>query len=161
MIVVDIGNTSIHWAKVEKGRIKEISRLNTTGLTLNALRGALKPDSGEKIIISSVVPAVTKIFKKLNANTIVVGKELKVPIKCLYDKKHIGMDRLVNAYAAQSLYPGTRLIIDFGTAVTFDFLSKNGTYEGGLILPGLGSSLQVLSSCALLPSTITLSIGFK
>jgi len=156
MIVVDIGNTSIHWAKVKKEKIKRISRLDTQRVSLKILKKVLGPYPEEKIIISSVVPSVTRIFKKLKNKIYVVGENLKVPIKCHYDKKRIGMDRLVNAYGAKYLYPKTRLVIDFGTAVTFDFLSKKGDYEGGLILPGLGSSLRVLSSCALLPSTITL-----
>ncbi|UCG35262.1 MAG: type III pantothenate kinase [Candidatus Omnitrophota bacterium] len=156
MIVVDIGNSSIHWAKLAKGKIKRVCRLDTKGVRLNLLKKVFGPYSKEKMIISSVVPSVTKIFKKLKNKTYVVGKDLKTPIQCRYDKKHVGMDRLVNAYASRCLYPGTRLIIDFGTAVTIDFLSKKGAYEGGLILPGLGSSLRVLSSCALLPSTITL-----
>ena len=64
------------------------------------------------------------------------------------------MDRLVLAYAAKKIYPQTRLIIDFGTATTLDFLSKNGDYQGGFILPGVGSTLKVLSGCALLPTNI-------
>jgi type III pantothenate kinase len=63
---------------------------------------------------------------------------------------------LVGAYAAKTLYPESRIIIDFGTAITFDFLSKRGDYQGGFILPGIGSTLRVLSSCALLPDKIIL-----
>jgi len=63
----------------------------------------------------------------------------------------------VTAWGAHTLYKGTRLIVDFGTAVTFDFLSARGEYLGGFIFPGLGVSAESLSQCALLPQRITLS----
>jgi type III pantothenate kinase len=64
------------------------------------------------------------------------------------------MDRLVAAFAAKTFLPKVRIIIDFGTAITFDILSKEGDYQGGLILPGIGSTLKAFSYCALLPKRI-------
>jgi type III pantothenate kinase len=75
-------------------------------------------------------------------------------MKCFYDKRAVGMDRLVGAYAARILFPHTRLILDFGTAITLDFLSRQGAYRGGIILPGIGSTLGVYARCALLPRYI-------
>jgi type III pantothenate kinase len=64
----------------------------------------------------------------------------------------VGQDRLVNAYAASKLYGAPLVVIDFGTAVTFDVVSKNREYLGGMILPGLGISLDALAQrTALLP----------
>ena len=67
------------------------------------------------------------------------------------------MDRLVAGFAARSLYPGSRFVVDFGTATTFDVLSREGAYMGGFILPGVGSTLRVFSECALLPKKIILT----
>ena len=69
-----------------------------------------------------------------------MGNNLSVPIKNLYDKKNIGMDRLLGAWSATRLYPQTRLILDFGTAITLDFVSPKKVYQGGIILPGIGST---------------------
>ncbi|MFH1318005.1 MAG: type III pantothenate kinase [Candidatus Omnitrophota bacterium] len=78
-----------------------------------------------------------------------------MPIKSQYDKNNIGMDRLVCAFASKTINSAARLVIDFGTAITFDFISAEGEYQGGFILPGIGSTLRVLSSCALLPKKIS------
>ena len=76
-----------------------------------------------------------------------------MPIRNLYRKpKQVGQDRLVNAYAASALYGAPLIVIDFGTAITFDIISKNKEYLGGMILPGLGISLEALHErTALLP----------
>ena len=83
----------------------------------------------------------------------VVGKDAKVPIRNLYRKKgEVGQDRLVNAFAAKAIYGSPCVIIDFGTAITFDIVSKRGQYLGGLILPGIEISLASLyEKTALLP----------
>ncbi|WP_255346867.1 type III pantothenate kinase [Candidatus Pelagibacter sp. IMCC9063] len=66
--------------------------------------------------------------------------------------KQLGSDRLANVFAANQLYKSNCIVIDFGTATTFDILSKNGIYNGGLITPGVRLSLSTLSSLtALLP----------
>jgi type III pantothenate kinase len=83
----------------------------------------------------------------------ILGRDRVVPIKNLYRiKKEVGQDRLVNAYAAKMIYGAPAVIIDFGTAITFDILSKKGDYLGGLILPGIELSLCGLyKRTALLP----------
>jgi type III pantothenate kinase len=94
------------------------------------------------------------MFKNhFNIKPLVLGKDIIVPIKNLYKKpKQVGQDRLVNAYACLKLYGKPAIIVDFGTATTFDYLDKNGTYQGGLITPGIGISLQALAeNTALLP----------
>lgn len=109
-------------------------------------------------IICSVVPTVTGILasdleKILSIRPYIIGKDLKVPIKNLYRKpKQVGQDRLVNAYAGVKLYGLPVIVIDFGTAITFDAISKESEYLGGMILPGLQISLDVLHErTALLP----------
>lgn len=154
MIAVDAGNTSLHFAWKRNNKIIRTVQLSTSKVTLKAVRKIIRRYPRENIFVCSVVPWVTGIFKKLNGKVYVIGRDIKVPISCFYDKKKVGMDRLVGAFAARKLYSRVRVIIDFGTGITFDILSKNGDYQGGLILPGIGSTLKVLSSCALLPDNI-------
>ena len=154
MIAVDIGNTSIHISHFKKGKFKKAKRIPTFGVTKTSLRKALSSKLNEKILVCSVVPKVTKIFKSLKMPVYIAGQDIKVPMSSSYDKRQIGMDRLVGAYAAKKLFPGVRLVLDFGTAITLDFLSQGNIYQGGIILPGLGSTLGVFSKCALLPKRI-------
>jgi type III pantothenate kinase len=160
MLLIDIGNTNINFASTKNGNIVRVYTLPTDKIDKKAIKKIIKFHLKKDILICSVVPQLTKMFKdlgaKLGVKIKVAGKDIPIPIKCLYNKKQVGMDRLVGAFAARSIYPQPRLIIDFGTAITFDFLSKKGVYLGGLILPGIGSSLKVLSSCALLPEKINL-----
>ena len=83
----------------------------------------------------------------------ILDKKLKNPIKIKIKKpKQLGSDRLANVFAANQLYRSNCIVIDFGTATTFDILYKNGIYNGGLITPGIRLSLSTLSSLtALLP----------
>jgi type III pantothenate kinase len=114
----------------------------------------------DRIIVASVVPgalAKTKSALKRNfpgTRISVVGENVKVPMPCVYNKRQIGQDRLVTAFAAKELYGLPILIVDFGTAVTFDAVSKRGAYVGGLIVPGIKMSLESLSlGTAMLPKT--------
>ncbi len=166
MIVIDVGNTSIHFAWVDnKAKIVRARQALTSAGNLKTILAIIKPYSHEKIIVCSVVPKVTSVFnvikKEFPGRIYIVGKDIKVPIKSFYNAKQIGMDRLVGVYAAKKIYSQARIVIDFGTAITLDVISRKGEYEGGVILPGLGSTLKVLSSCALLPNQIKLSRSKK
>ena len=151
MIVVDVGNTTLNFAYFKGKKIIKTFKTPSFKCTKKAIKGILLKYPSEAIIVCSVVPRITKMFEGLKGNIYIIGKDIEVPIKSLYSKKNIGMDRLVGSYAARVLFPKTRLILDFGTAITLDFLSKSGDYLGGIILPGIGSTLRVLSNCALLP----------
>lgn len=161
ILAIDIGNTNVDFALITKsGKIKERLRRPATKLGLPRVIAKLKKQSPEKIIIVSVAPATLKVVKsylKKHLNKVplsVVGNNITVPLKCEYNKKEVGQDRLVTAYAAKSLYGSPVLIVDFGTAVTFDAVSKTGAYLGGLILPGIKMSLDSLSEgTAMLPRT--------
>jgi len=156
MILVDIGNTSLHFGITKKNKIIDDFRLEHKLCTLKKLNSIIKKYPNHEIIVCSVVPKLTKIFSSLKEEVFLVGKNIKVPIKSLYNPREIGQDRLVTAYAAKSLYPDTRIVIDFGTAITIDFLSKNGEYAGGFILPGIKLYLNSLATCALLPNNLFL-----
>ena len=112
-----------------------------------------------EIIISSVVPlALARLVAELHrmciSKIIILGRDKTVPIRNRYRiKNEVGQDRLVNAFAAKILYGTPAVIIDFGTAITFDIISKRGDYLGGLILPGIELSLSSLyRNTALLPN---------
>jgi len=155
MIAIDIGNTNLDFALIKQGKIKKVFKISTKSISKNTLSKLLSRYKLEPIFVCSVVPALIKLLKGLNMPIYIVGKDVKVPVKNYYDKKNIGMDRLVGAYAAKSFFPQSRLILDFGTAITLDFLNKQGDYQGGLILPGVGSTLEVLANCALLPKRVS------
>ncbi|MFA7677273.1 MAG: type III pantothenate kinase, partial [Candidatus Omnitrophota bacterium] len=160
MIAVDIGNTCLHFAWINKGRVKKTMSLATASATDKVIRNIIAKNSQEVFVVCSVVPGLTRFFSG-RKNIIVVGKDIKVPIASLYDEKQVGQDRLVGAYAAKEIFPGARLVLDFGTAITLDFISKKGYYQGGIILPGIGSTLRAFSNCALLPRRINFSITKK
>ncbi len=160
ILAIDIGNTKIVCGIFRgktliktfsfSSKIKKISYRSKFHLFL-------KGYNIDSIVISSVVPDVTKnveaVFKKTKAKVFVVGKNMKVPIKNLYRKpKQVGKDRLVGAYAAYLFYGAPLIVVDFGTATTFDVVTKQGNYAGGIIAPGIGISIESLfNKAALLP----------
>ncbi|MBD3246826.1 MAG: type III pantothenate kinase [Candidatus Omnitrophica bacterium] len=156
MILADVGNT--HITCVRDDTFPELSpwSIDTEHVSLRSLIVSFSSVPDENILVCSVVPKISDLFLKLKKNVRFIGTDIEVPIECRYDRRTVGIDRLVCAYAATLTHPGTRLVIDFGTAITMDILSPRGTYEGGLILPGVGSTLRVFSSCALLPEQIAL-----
>lgn len=166
MLAVDIGNTSISFAVLSRGRIMvENSVLTATPKKRleqqlrSALRAVHKRFPGiDRAVICSVVPAVLKVvraavLKNLRVRPRVVGKDLMVPIKNNYrNPRQVGQDRLLVAYAAKCLYGQPLIVIDFGTATTFDVVSAGGDYEGGIIVPGIRLSAESLfQKTALLP----------
>ncbi len=159
LVAIDIGNTNITIGIFNGSRLVRKSKIPTRQPDLYAGRvRALVPGGGCSVIISSVVPKtlarIKTILRKMTGCGVkVLGEDMDVPIKNLYAKPaQVGQDRLVNAFAASRLYGAPALIIDFGTAVTFDCVSKKGEYLGGLIMPGIELSLQSLyENTALLP----------
>lgn len=103
------------------------------------------------VIISSVVPHLTPVIERmamkyLKLKPLIVGPGVKTGLNILYDDpKEVGADRIVNTVAAISRYgPGPLIVVDFGTATTFDAISAEGAYLGGAIAPGVGISTQAL-----------------
>jgi type III pantothenate kinase len=163
LIAIDIGNTSMHVGIFANSRLVKKLRVGSCEkkeILYNTFKRALKPymEHHIKTMISSVAPCATKkvsyVFKtKFKQNPIVIGKHVKVPIKNLYKKpSQVGQDRLVNAYACRQLYGSPAIVVDFGTATTFDYVNENGDYEGGIITPGVETTINSLAdNTALLP----------
>jgi len=160
ILVCDIGNTNITAGLFRGERLVYKTKFPTSKVGNGSKPFPMRIvfSQIEAIVICSVVPrALTSLkasFKSLkNIPVYCLGGNLTAPIKNLYARpKQVGQDRLVNAYAASRLYGAPLVVIDFGTAVTLDVISKNREYLGGMILPGLELSLDALSArAALLP----------
>lgn len=159
ILTIDVGNTNINFALFKDNKVLKyfISPSNQESYYAFLKKILLVPKI-EGCIISSVVPLVTlaleKDLKKLGIpKLIVLGKNHFVGIKNRYKyPKQVGQDRLVNAYAASKFFGAPAIIIDFGTAITFDIVSDKKEYLGGIIIPGFRISLEALAQkTALLP----------
>lgn len=168
LLAIDIGNTNIGLG-IFRGKELVASWKLLTGsrktvdeycIILRELFDSVKIhlESIDGIIICSVVPKVLTILKEVlkrltDLKPMIVGEDIDSGIKNLYnDPAQVGQDRLVNALSAYRLYGGPLIIVDFGTAITFDLVSGQGEYLGGIIVPGIEISLQALSEkAALLP----------
>lgn len=160
LLAIDIGNTNIvlgvfkekeliqHW-KIRTEREKTSDEYGVTLLNLFSLSGPEKKDI-ESVIISSVVPPLTPIFEDLSqslfkVHPLVVGPGLKTGMAILYENPlEVGADRVVAAVAAYEKHGGPCIVVDFGTATTFDAVSSNGEYLGGAIAPGIQISAEAL-----------------
>jgi len=158
LLAIDIGNTNINCAVFKNKKIIRRFAIPTKDYSLRRIKKSLGKLKVQASIICSVVPAATKIIRRdliclLKKQPYIVGKGIKVPIKNLYrNPRQVGQDRLVNAYAGVMFYGVPLVVVDFGTAVTFDVVSKKREYLGGMIVPGLGISLDALDEkTALLP----------
>ena len=161
LLAIDIGNTNISFGIFKGNLIIKTFDIPSKQYSLNKFRKKCKKTGCLKIaniLICSVVPKLTNVVTKdlagfFGKRPYEVGKDVRVPIKNRYRKpSQVGQDRLVNAYAGAKLYGLPLVVVDFGTAITFDVISKNNAYEGGLILPGIGISIDALNQrTALLP----------
>ena len=162
LLAIDVGNTSVDFCLFKDGRMSGRTRL-TTGKDWKAFTRKIRPYRNRILgcVVSSVVPAVMPSLKRALAREIrvtphVIGENIRVPISNRYRKpKQVGSDRLVNALAGFTTYGGPLLIIDFGTALTFDLINRRGDYLGGVIMPGPQIWLDSLAErTALLPRMV-------
>lgn len=159
LLAIDVGNTNITLGLFKGRRLWRRYSIPTQFKSYSLpFKKILSRNKISGVIICSVVPKATAILAKnlkqlLGKKPVIVGKEVTVPIKNLYHKpRQVGSDRLVNAFAAVALYGAPLIVVDFGTAITFDVVSQRKEYLGGVILPGLQISLDCLEEkTALLP----------
>lgn len=161
VLAIDVGNTSVLVSQFTGHKIVKSRRIPTNILDVDAIIAFKKLFSlryVEAAVIACVVPRTGALLqklipKKLGITAYTIGKDFGVPIKNLYkDPGQVGIDRLVNAAAAYHRYHRDAIIIDFGTAITFDVITRDGGYLGGVIAPGIEISLEALyHKTALLP----------
>jgi type III pantothenate kinase len=160
VLAVDIGNTNIVFGVFDGGRIMCHWRIGTDKSKTSDEYGILfrelmklrdiDPDSIRGAVISCVVPTIQStvtnaIQTYFNVNPVVVGPGVKTGMPILYhNPKEVGADRIVNGVAAYDKYRSAVIVVDFGTATTFDCVSDKGEYMGGVITPGLVISAEAL-----------------
>jgi len=155
LLAIDIGNTNIVLGVFGNDKILEKWRISTDERKTEDEYGTiilslLKNNTITQAIISSVVPNLNIVFRKLINKyflfePLVVTYKLKMNIKLKYaNPSEIGADRIVNAVAVAKLHPLPAIIIDFGTAITVCYVDKKKNYHGGLILPGISLMLRAL-----------------
>jgi type III pantothenate kinase len=164
LLAIDVGNTNTVFALYRERQALGQWRISTmrertadeyaAALTqLMALKGYTQEEVGAAVI-SSVVPQALNPLKSMcreffNCTARVVGEDLRVTIPVLIDNpEEVGADRLVNAVAAHGRYRGPLIVVDFGTATTFDVIDEEGRYCGGVIATGINLSLEVLHRAA-------------
>jgi type III pantothenate kinase len=160
LLTIDIGNTNITLGLYQGKELGPRWRLATAydhmpdeyGLQLLGLleHAGHTPDDVDGICMASVVPPITgKIIEAcrryLNIEPLVVDAGVKTGVRVRYEDPHaVGADRIVDAVAVVHLYGTPACVVDFGTATTFDAISKNGDYLGGAIAPGISIAADAL-----------------
>lgn len=160
ILAVDIGNTQTVLGLIENGELDGHWRVSTdASLTADEVRvkigGLLAADGRswsdiERVVVASVVPTLTAAYEELAERAtgrapLVVGPGMRTGMAISYDNPHeIGADRIVNAIAALERYGAPAIVVDFGTATTFDVLDASGAYLGGAIAAGVETSAEAL-----------------
>jgi type III pantothenate kinase len=154
-LLIDISNSFTKIAFSSRSRISPPIRIATDRLTSKKLVAILRRRSVRKFVVCSVVPAKNSVVRQSAGGTKILWlrPDLDLGVKIDYPKpKLIGADRLANAAAVAKLYGFPAIVVDFGTAVTFDIISASGAYIGGVIAPGLEAMTNFLyQRTALLP----------
>jgi type III pantothenate kinase len=155
-LLIDISNSYAKIAFASKQRVSTPARIATGELSGSVIAGFLRQRQVRKIVVSSVVPAKNSAISKAahkKAKMLWLDWKLKLGVGIDYPKpQSIGADRLANAAAVAELYGCPAIVVDFGTAATFDVVSERRAYVGGVIAPGLEAMTNFLyQRTALLP----------
>ncbi|MEW6614505.1 MAG: type III pantothenate kinase [Thermodesulfobacteriota bacterium] len=160
LLVIDVGNTHTVMGVFDGDRLVQDWRIRTQedhtvdeyGILITNLyfssRIALRDI--KDIVISCVVPPLNITLEELckkyfNISPLIIEPGIKTGMPIYYDNpKEVGADRIVNAVAAYEKYKQSLIVVDFGTATTFDYISANGEYHGGVIAPGIIISSEAL-----------------
>ncbi len=160
LLAIDIGNTNIVIGAYQNKKLESHWRLSSSitrtsdesWIVIKLLFDNVQADIHKinGVIISSVVPNLTEAFLRmaqqyLHITPINVDHTLDLGLKILYDSPEtVGADRLCNAFAGFHQFGGPIIVVDFGTATTFDVINENKEYLGGIIVPGIEMSANVL-----------------
>lgn len=160
ILAIDVGNTHTviglyqgkelihHWRLLTESE----RTADEYGVLLRSLFAAseIVLSTVQGIAVSCVVPPMTKVVEELahkyfRVHPLMIGPGTKTGMPILYDvPREVGADRIVNAVAAYERYRDVTVVVDFGTATTFDYVTGAGEYLGGAIVPGVGISLDAL-----------------
>lgn len=169
LLVIDVGNTNITLGVFRGEELLGTFRMTTKlprtsdeyGITLRELverQGILSTDI-DAAIVASVVPDVmhslgSAMIKYFGIRPMVVSAGIKTGIRIMTENpKQVGADRIVDAVAAYTIHGGPVIVIDFGTATTYDVVGPEGTFEAAVIAPGIRTSAQAMwSQAAMLPA---------
>lgn len=157
LLSIDIGNTNITLGIFDGDKLVETFRLaSDRDLSQSEYEVLLKTLCKEfditDCVIGSVVDELNKIIKKacdsvFGFDSLLINTEMDFGLKiALQNPKEVGADRIANAFGAKIKYPLPAIVIDIGTATTFDIVSKNGEFLGGVIMPGLNLQFKSLNS---------------
>jgi len=160
LFCMDIGNTNIVLGLIKEGEILQHWRIRTErevtsdefGILVKNLfgNGGVKVGDIGSMIVSCVVPPLLNTVEEfasryIRVKPLIVGPGIETGMPIRYDNpKEVGADRIVNAVAAYEKYKNAMVIVDFGTATTFDYVSGKGEYLGGAIAPGVWISCEAL-----------------
>ena len=160
LLVIDVGNTNITLGVFEDNNIKASFRMTTQVARTSDEYGLLLCDllrsrnigleEIDSVIVASVVPKLmwsltSGIIKYINQTPLIVGAGTKTGIKiAASNPREIGADRIVDAVAAYEIYGGPVLVIDFGTAITYDLITADGSFIAGVTSPGLRIAANAL-----------------
>ena len=173
LLVIDVGNTNVVLGLYRGGELVRHWRIATApwrtpdeyAMTFNSLFAYAGHgfEVVKAVALSSVVPSVTPTIvamcrEYLNVDPLTVDHDTDTGLTLCYDNpQEIGADRIVNAVAAYDKYGGPLVVVDFGTATTFDVVSAGGAYLGGAIAPGIGISVEALFARAARLSRVELT----
>ena len=160
ILTLDVGNTNMTGGVFKNGEIVATFRMTTKiprtsdeyGMVLFNLlqQNDIRPKDIKDAIICSVVPDVmhslaSAMIKYLDIKPIIVGPDIETGLKIdLPNPKQVGADRIVDAVAAYELYGGPVLVMDYGTATTYDLVNADGVFVGGITAPGIAISAKAL-----------------
>jgi type III pantothenate kinase len=164
LLAIDVGNTNTVLGAFEGASLRHQWRVETSqsrtydewGILVRQLyaAAALDPTRVRSIAISSVVPPLAFALEQMaqryfGVKPLFVGPGVKTGMPILYENpREVGADRVVNAVAAYEKWKGGLIVVDFGTATTFDAVSPRGEYLGGAICPGVAISMEALFRAA-------------
>src|SRR5262245_9207999 len=155
LLAVDVGNTQTVLGLYEGERLTDHWRLATertrTGDELGVLlAGMLDLDGVDGICLATTVPTLVREWERLaerwaHVPLLTVGPGVRTGIPIRYDDpREVGPDRIVNAVAARERYGAPVIVVDFGTSTNFDVVSPDGDYVGGVLAPGIETSMEAL-----------------
>jgi len=163
-LMIDIGNTNVVLGIYHKEKLKHSWRMasqfvrteDECWISLNSFFALEKidPDQVKGVAISSVVPDLTLTYQRMvdkyiHTNPLMIGPDLDLGLRILYQDPHaVGADRICNSVAGKHRYGAPLIVLDFGTATTFDCLNRDGDYLGGIICPGIESAANILHRTA-------------